>query len=76
MRAAVDEARREHDASWPTYLDGAGILQARYGGLSLPAFYVVGRDGTLRWMQNGTLLAGEAKVDVLEREIRTALDAT
>jgi hypothetical protein len=76
LRAGIDEARREHGASWPTFLDASGVLQAQYGGLMLPAFYVVGRDGTLRWMQSGTLVAGEAKGETLQREIRAALDAS
>lgn len=75
-RAGIDEARREHGASWPTYLDPGGALGQRYGGLTLPAFYVVARDGTLRWMQNGTLRPGESDVATLEREIETSLDAS
>jgi hypothetical protein len=73
-RAGIDAARQAHRARWPTYLDADGALEARYGGLTLPAFYLVGRDGTFRWMQSGTLVAGGGEANDLVREIRAALD--
>ncbi len=70
-RAAFDAFLTEHQMTWPQYFDGQGwdnALSRRYGISSIPATFLVGRDGVIV----GRDLRGED----LGRAVAEALAAT
>jgi len=70
---AVARAMHEHGATWPTYLDVGGRMDRALGDLNRPAFYVIGRDGSVVFRWRGGLQRGSEAEATLAGRIERAL---
>jgi thiol:disulfide interchange protein len=52
-RDAVVKVLRERELHWPAAIDEQGSIMARYGLKGVPAFIVVDRQGTIRFVEVG-----------------------
>ncbi len=73
-RQSALDAAREEKMDYPTYLDENGVWSAKHRISEIPAFLVLGRDGSVIFRHRGKLVVDSAEYHEMAKAIETALN--